>query len=72
METKKWYLSKAMWGSLLTLAVFVLRMVGKEDVAATVEAESAGIAEWLLQAMALVGGAMGFYGTITRKTKVTL
>ena len=71
METKPWYLSKGIWGSLLVTAAFLLRLLGQEDVAATVEAESAGISEWIMQGMVLVGGALAFWGRVTAKKEIT-
>lgn len=72
METKKWFMSKGIWGSLLVTVVVILRLLGRESEAGVVEAESAPIAEWALRAATVAGAALAFIGRLTAKKKITL
>ena len=62
--SKKWYASKTVWASLILVVITVLRLLGKEEVAQTVEAESEGIAAWLVDAVTLALAAIAIYGRV--------
>ncbi len=72
METKKWFTSITIWGSLLVIISVILRTLGREQEAQIIEEESAAISQWIIGAIALVGAALAFVGRIRAKTKVTL
>lgn len=71
MDEKPWYLSKTIWASLLIVVVSALSIFGRPEEAAAVQAESSGIADWIVQAIMIVLGAFAFYSRITAKTKLT-
>jgi len=71
VETKHWFQSKSLWGSIIVVAALVLRVLGKELYAKTIEAESGALTEWLLEAMSLVGAAIAIVGRIKATKKVT-
>jgi hypothetical protein len=70
METKKWYESKTVWASVLILAVSVLRLLGKPDVAGEIEAGSAGIAEWIVNAVTIALAGVALWGRLTAKKTI--
>lgn len=71
MEEKPWYLSKTIWASLLIVVVSALSIFGRTEEAAVVQAESGGIADWIVQAITITLAALAFYSRITAKTKLT-
>ena len=71
MEEKPWYLSKTIWASILVVVVSALAIFGRSEEATVVEAEASGIADWIVQMITLVFGAIAFYGRLTAKTKIT-
>ncbi len=71
-EVKKWFASKAIWGTILVLVVVLLRAFGQEVPAEAIEAEAGGLADWIIQAVTLVAAALTFWGRITAKTDITL
>ncbi len=70
-ETKVWYASKGVWGSVIVIASIVLRLLSKESEAQVVEAESGAIAEWIVQVVAAVGAVIAFWGRVTAKKELT-
>ena len=72
MDEKKWYTSKTIWASLLVVVIALLSMFGRTEEAAAVQEQSGGIADWIVQLVTLIAGAMAFIGRITAKTKVTM
>jgi hypothetical protein len=71
MDEKPWYLSKTIWASLLIVIVSALSIFGRPEEAAAVQEESGGIADWIVQLITLILGALAFYGRITTKAKLT-
>jgi len=71
-ETEKWYKSKTIIGTILVLVVVLLRSFGQEDIAATVETEAGGLADWIIQAVTLVAAALTFWGRLTAKKDIVL
>jgi hypothetical protein len=71
MDEKKWYQSKTVWASLIVIIVAVLSMLGKKDEAAVVSEQSEGIADWIIQIVTAIAGAIAFYGRITAKKTIT-
>ena len=71
METKKWYASKTIWASLVVVVVALLSMLGRKEEAAVISEQSEGIADWVMQLVTLIAGAMAFIGRITEKKVVT-
>jgi len=71
MDTKKWYLSKGVWGSILVVTAIILRLVGHESIASAIENDQTAIVDWLSQAIGLVGGLLAFIGRIKAETKIT-
>jgi hypothetical protein len=71
MENKPWYASKTIWASLIVVVVALLSMLGKSEEAAVISEQSEGIADWVMQLVMLVAGAMAFYGRISAKKVLT-
>jgi len=71
MDTKPWYLSKGVWGSIIVVAVILLRLLGRTAEAEVVENESEGITAWIGEVGALIGAALAFYGRIKASTTIT-
>lgn len=71
MDEKKWYQSKTVWASLIVVVVSLLSMLGRKEEAIVVSEQAEGIADWIIQLVTAVAGAIAFYGRITAKTKVT-
>lgn len=70
-DSKKWYASKGVWGSIIVVAAIVLRLLSKESEAQVVEAESGAIAEWIVQIVAAIGAVVAFWGRLTAKKELT-
>lgn len=70
-ETKHWYLSKGLWGSLIVVMAFIVRLLGQEPKAATIEAESDMLTQWLIDAMTLGGAMLAFIGRMMASKKIT-
>lgn len=86
METKKWYLSKTIWGVIIALLGFVLSQVLKVDVKlpesdiltpadletikAAAEQIKSSHSSLLSQIMVIVGSLLGVYGRLKANTKV--
>ena len=66
MDEKKWYLSKGIWGALVTMVVGTLTAFGVGDL----EGEQESITELIMQIVVLAGGFVALYGRITAKTKI--
>lgn len=71
-DTKPWWESKGVIGSIIVMAVLVLRLLGHEAEAEVIEGESAGIATWWLEAVGLVAALLAFIGRLTAKKDLTL
>lgn len=71
MDEKKWYASKTIWASLLIVVIALLSMFGRTEEAAAVQEQSSGIADWIVQLVTLIAGAIAFYGRITAKKVIT-
>ncbi len=72
MDTKKWYLSKGVWGSLIVVIVIVLRVVGQPEVATVIEGESETISTWIFDLATIVGAVIALYGRIKASKEITL
>ena len=66
LDQKKWFMSKTVWGVLLMLASSTLATFGINLDAAS----QAQIAELIMQAITVGGGALAVYGRVTAKTKL--
>jgi len=85
METKKWYLSKTIWGVLITILGFVLSQVLKVDIqlpdsevltaqdlqVATEQIKNAK-SNLFSQIMIVIGTLLSIYGRFKANTKVTV
>ena len=72
METKKWFESLGIWGSLIVVACgVILPLFGQADYAALLAGEQAGIVEWLSALGTLIGSGLAFYGRLRAKKIIT-
>lgn len=65
-DQKKWFMSKTVWGVLLMLASSTLATFGINLDAAS----QAQIAELIMQAITVGGGALAVYGRVTAKAEI--
>lgn len=72
MESKPIWQSKTMWGALLTLVPILLRVFGREPEAVIVEEQSGVISDSILLIVSGLGTLVVVFGTIFRKTTLTL
>jgi len=70
-DSKKWYASKTVIGAVVVIAVLVLRIFGYESQAEVIEEQSAGIGDWWLEAVGLIGALLTLYGRLTAKMELT-
>ena len=70
METstsKSWYLSKAVWGSLVAVVVGTLMMFG---VGTELEGEETAIVELIMQIVAVAGGVVALIGRVVARKNI--
>lgn len=71
METKKWWQSLTIWGTLIMgFLGLLLPIVGQVDYANFLAEEQAGIVEWLGGLGVLIGTAMAIYGRFRAVKKI--
>jgi hypothetical protein len=66
-ETKPWYLSKTVWGAVVTMVIGVLALFGFGKL----EGEQESITELLMQIVTVIAGIVALIGRITAKNKIT-
>lgn len=66
-NSKSWYLSKAIWGSLVAVVVGTLMMFG---VGTELEGEETAIVEMIMQIVAVVGGVVALIGRIVARKNI--
>lgn len=67
METKHWYMSKSIWGSVIVMMVMLLRLLSKTQEAEVIEAESGAITDWIIGVITMAGAALALFGRVTAK-----
>ena len=70
-ETKPWYTSKTLWGSVISFAVIGLGIINRPEQAAALEAEAGNIIAIVAGVIGLVSSAVAIYGRFVAKTKLT-
>ena len=71
MDTKKWWQSLTIWGTLIMgFLALLLPVLGQADYAKLLAEEQAGLVEWLGALGTLIGGAMAFYGRLRAVKKI--
>jgi len=63
-ESKPWYKSKGILGSLIVLAAFILNAVGQQQTAEKVTEQASGITDWLVSLGTLIGAGLALYGRL--------
>ena len=70
METKKWYMSKGVDGSLVGIITMVI-LLAMKSFGVDAEAEQSNITEIVTAVIALVGMIMALIGRLKADTKIT-
>lgn len=70
-ETKPWYLSKGVIGSVVAVIGVVLTILKRPDQAAAIGAESAGIGLLVGQIAGVVGALVALWGRLAAKATIT-
>ena len=75
MDEKPWYLSKTTWATIITMLVglataFKWVHIGP-IVVDNLQAESEGVSQTIIGGIEFVLGAIGLWGRLTAKTKLT-
>jgi len=65
-ETKPWYLSKTVWGAVVTMVIGVLAVFGFGKL----EGEQESVTELVMQLVTVIAGIVALIGRITAKTKL--
>lgn len=66
-NSKSWYLSKAIWGSLVAVVIGTLLMFG---VGTELEGEETAIVELIMQIVAVVGGVVALIGRVVARKNI--
>ena len=66
-NSKSWYLSKAIWGSLVAVVIGTLLMFG---VGTELEGEETAIEELIMQIVAVVGGVVALIGRVVARKNI--
>jgi len=72
MDKKPWYQSLTVWGvALITLSGLFLPLLGKPDLAETVQTEQGTILDLLARVGEIVGIALALYGRLRANTSIS-